>query len=61
MAMVESWIHKDSDLGGIPTPGASPIPLRRGIASVTVSTVGFISPTFAILPFHYARNLAQGQ
>jgi hypothetical protein len=55
---VETWIHKVLDLGVNPTPGAGPIPLRRGIASVRVSTIGPVSTAFAILSFHYAHDLA---
>jgi hypothetical protein len=44
----------------IPSPGAGPDPLRRGIASVRVSTLGPISAVFTILSFHNTRDLVQG-
>jgi hypothetical protein len=60
MVEVEAWIHKVLDLGVISTPGASPVPLRRGITSVRVSNLGPIDAAFMILSFHYTRDLAQG-
>jgi hypothetical protein len=56
---VEAWIHKVLDLGVNPTPSACPIPLRSGIASVMVSTLGPVSMAFAILSFHCTRDLQQ--
>jgi hypothetical protein len=40
MVEVEVQIRKILDLGVIPTPGAGQVPLLRGIASVSVSTLG---------------------
>jgi hypothetical protein len=59
-AEVEANIHKVLDLGVNLTPGASLVPLQRGIASVRVSTLGPILMAFAMLSFHCARDLAQG-
>jgi hypothetical protein len=59
-AGVESWIHKVLDSTVIPSHDASPDPLRRGIASVRVSTLGPVSVAFTILSFHCARDFAQG-
>jgi hypothetical protein len=60
MVEVEVQIRKILDLGVIPTPGASQVPLLRGIASVSVSTLGPIFVAFAILSFYYAHDLVQG-
>jgi hypothetical protein len=57
---VEARIHKVLALGVIPTTGAGPIPLRRGIASVRISTLDPIFVAFMILSFHYACDLVQG-
>jgi hypothetical protein len=57
---VEARIHKVLALGVIPTTGAGPIPLRRGIASVRISTLDPIFMAFMILSFHYACDLVQG-
>jgi hypothetical protein len=57
---VDARIHRVLDLGVNPTPRAGPIPLRRGIASARVSTLGPVSVTFAILSFNCACDLAQG-
>jgi hypothetical protein len=57
---VEAQILKVLDVGVIPTPGTGPVPLRRGISSVRVSTLGPISVAFVILSFHYTRDLMQG-
>jgi hypothetical protein len=59
-AEVEAWIHKVLDSAIITSHRASPDPLRRGIASVRVSTLGSISMAFTILSFHCARDFAQG-
>jgi hypothetical protein len=56
----EARIHKVLDLGVNLTPGASPIPLWRGIAIVIVSTLGPILVTITILPFHCTHYLVQG-
>jgi hypothetical protein len=53
---VEAWIDKVLDLEVNPNFGAGPVPLRRGISSVMVSTLGPISVAFAILSFHYASD-----
>jgi hypothetical protein len=58
MVEVEARIRKVLDLGVIPTPSADPVPLRRGITSVRVSTLGPVSTTFMILSFHCCRDLA---
>jgi hypothetical protein len=58
--VVEAQIHKVLDLGVISIPGASPVPLRRGIASVGVSTPSPIPVTLMILSFHCAHDLVQG-
>jgi hypothetical protein len=58
-AEVEAQIHMVLDLGVNPNSGADPVPLRRGISSVRVSTLGPASVAFIILSFHYAHNLAQ--
>jgi hypothetical protein len=57
-AEVEAQIHKILDLGVNPFPGARPIPLRRGITSVRVSTLGHVLAAFMILSFHYAHDPA---
>jgi hypothetical protein len=54
---VKAWIHKVLDLWVNPTPGVGPVPLRRGIASVRVSTLGPISVAFTILSFHCTHDL----
>jgi hypothetical protein len=59
-AKVEVWIRKVLDLGVIPTPGADPVPLQRGIASVRASTLGPILAVFMILSLHYSRDLVEG-
>jgi hypothetical protein len=59
VAEVEPRIHKVLDLGVNLTPGADPVPLRRGITSVRVSTLGPVLEAFVILSFHCARDLAQ--
>jgi hypothetical protein len=55
---VEARIRKVLNLGVITTPGAAPVPLWRGIASVRVSTLGPISMAFTILSLHCTRDLA---
>jgi hypothetical protein len=57
---VEARIIKVLDSAVILSPGVGPGPLRTGIASVRVSTLGPVSTTFAILSFHYARDLVKG-
>jgi hypothetical protein len=57
---VEARIRKILDFAVIPSPRTGPDPLRRGITSVKVSTLGPISTAFAIMSFHCARDLAQG-
>jgi hypothetical protein len=54
---VEAWIHKVLDVLVNPNSDAGPVPLWRGITSVSVST---LSPIFAILSLHYTRDLVQG-
>jgi hypothetical protein len=58
VAEVEPRIHKVLVLGVNLTPGADPVPLWRGIASVRVSTLGPVLEAFVILSFHYAHDLA---
>jgi hypothetical protein len=60
MAEVVTQIHKVLDLGVSPDPGVGTAPLRRGIASARVSTLGPISVTFMILSFHCTHNFVQG-
>jgi hypothetical protein len=57
---VEARIRMVLDFVVIPSPGAGPDPLRRGITSVRVSTPGPISAAFTIPSFHHACDLAQG-
>jgi hypothetical protein len=54
---VEAQIHKVLDLGVNLNSGANPVPLRRGITSVRVSTLGPVSSAFMILSFHCACDL----
>jgi hypothetical protein len=56
-AKVEDRIHMVLDLEVNPNLGPGPVPLRRGITSVRVSTSGTISVAFMILSFHCARDL----
>jgi hypothetical protein len=56
----EARIHKVLDLAVSLTLSAGPVPLRRGINSVRVSTLGPISTVFLILSFHCACDLVQG-
>jgi hypothetical protein len=60
MAEVDTQIHKVLDLRLNPNPQVGPAPLRRGVTSARVSTLGPISAAFAILSFHYTRDLVQG-
>jgi hypothetical protein len=55
---VEARIRKVLDTGVIPSPGAGPNPLHRGITSVRVSTLGPVSMAFAILSLHRSHDLA---
>jgi hypothetical protein len=57
-ALLEASIYRVLDLRVIPTPSASPVPLRRGIASARISTLGPVSTAFVILSFHCAHDLA---
>jgi hypothetical protein len=57
---VEARMHKALDLRVILIPSVDPIPIRRGITSARVSTLGPISVAFMILSFHCAHDLAQG-
>jgi hypothetical protein len=59
-AEVEDQIHKVLDLGVNLNSGAGPVPLRRGIASVRVSTLAPVSVAFTNLSFCCACDLAQG-
>jgi hypothetical protein len=59
MVEVEAHIHRVMDLGVIPTPGAGPILVQRGITSIKVSTLGPISMDFVIISFNHAHDLAQ--
>jgi hypothetical protein len=59
-AEVESQIYKVLDSAIIPSHGAGPDPLRRGIASVRVSTLGPVSVALAILSFHCTHDSVQG-
>jgi hypothetical protein len=59
-AEVGPRIHKVLYLGVNPNSSAGPIPLRRGIASVRVSTLGLVLVAFVILSFHHSRDLVQG-
>jgi hypothetical protein len=59
-AEVEARIHKVLDSTVIPSHGAGPDTLRRGIGSVRVSTLGPVSVAFTILSFHYACDFMQG-
>jgi hypothetical protein len=56
---VEDWIHKVLNFGVNLAPGAGPVPLRSGIASIRVSSLGPIYAASAILSFHYACDLEQ--
>jgi hypothetical protein len=56
---VNAQIHKVLDLRVNPNPGADPIPIRTGISSVRVSTLGSVSVAFVILSFHHAHDSAQ--
>jgi hypothetical protein len=60
VAEINAQIHKVLDLGVNLNPGAGPVPVRRGITSVRVSTLGPILAALAILSFHCAHNSAQG-
>jgi hypothetical protein len=55
-AEAEAQIHKVLDSTVIPSHDAGPDPLRRGITSVMVSTLGPVSTAFMILSFHCARD-----
>jgi hypothetical protein len=57
-AEVETRIRQVLDSTVVPLRSAGPDPLRRGIASVRVSTLGPISAAFMILSFYYARDFA---
>jgi hypothetical protein len=57
MVEVEAWIHKVLDLGVNSTPGVGPVPIRRGIASVGVSTLGPVLVAFMILSLNCAHDL----
>jgi hypothetical protein len=57
---VETQIRKVLDFAAFPRPGASPGPLRRGIASIRVGTSGSVSATFTILSLHCSRDIVQG-
>jgi hypothetical protein len=59
-AEVEARIRKVLDSTIIPSHGAGSDPLRRGITSVRVSTLGPISAAFVILSFYYACDFVQG-
>jgi hypothetical protein len=55
---VDAQICKVLYLGVIPTPGVDPVPLRRGISSVKVSTSSPVLVSFTILSLHCAHDLA---
>jgi hypothetical protein len=57
---VEARIRKVLDFEVILTPGAGPILLQGGIASVRVSTLGPVAMAFVILSFHCAHDLVHG-
>jgi hypothetical protein len=57
---VDARIHKVLDLGVSPNPRVGPIPLRRGIASARVSTLGPVWVAFMILSSHGAHDFALG-
>jgi hypothetical protein len=57
---VKTWIRKVLDSSVILSPGSSPDPLRRGIASVRISTLGRVSAAFVILSFYCTRDPTQG-
>jgi hypothetical protein len=56
---VEAHIHKVLDLKVNSNSCVGSVPLRRGIASVRVSTLGIVLAAFAMLSFHYAHDHAQ--
>jgi hypothetical protein len=53
---VETRIPKVLDSSIILSPGFGPDPLRRGIASVRVSTLGPVSAVFTILSFYCTHD-----
>jgi hypothetical protein len=55
---VDGRIHKVLDLGVSPNPGVGPVPLRKGITSASVSTLGPVSVAFALKSFHDACDFA---
>jgi hypothetical protein len=57
---VDTRIHKVLDLGVNSNPGVDPVPLRRGIASAGVNTLGPISVAFTILSFDGTHDFVQG-
>jgi hypothetical protein len=59
-AEVDARIHKVVDLGSNPNHRVSPVPLRRGVTSARVSTLGPVSVAFKILSFHCTHDLALG-
>jgi hypothetical protein len=60
MVEVDARIHKVLDLGLSPNPRVGPVPLRRGIASVTVSTLGPVLVAFMILSSHGSHDFPLG-
>jgi hypothetical protein len=59
MTEVETQICKVLDSAVVLPLGAGPDPLRRGIASVRVSTTGLVFVAFTILSLHCAHNIVQ--
>jgi hypothetical protein len=60
VVQVEARIRKVLDSAATPSPGTGPDPIRRGVASVRLSTLESIATDFMILSFHYAHDLVQG-
>jgi hypothetical protein len=55
---VDGRIHKVLDIGVSLNPGVGPVPLRKGITSASVSTLGPVSVAFALKSFHDACDFA---
>jgi hypothetical protein len=48
---INTWIHKELDLGADLNPGTSPAHLQEGVVSIGVSMFGPISAAYMILYF----------
>jgi hypothetical protein len=55
---VEAWIHMVLDLGVNQNSSPVPVPLRRVVTSIRVSTLDPILAAFTILSFHHGHDLA---